>query len=116
MNMQDIQKLNIQARLDLKYEIIIKTKWEDDRLKIDRKEKKDDERLSSEIDQFENKGKLKRFVDTMNLMVALIVSLLTDFLKFDFSNNVLKTEVSFCAKIIRSIEHILFKRVCLWNV
>ena len=45
MNIQDIQKLNIQVRLDLKYEIIIKTKWEDNRLKIDRKEKKDDERL-----------------------------------------------------------------------
>ena len=45
MNIQDMEKLNIQARLDLKYEIIIKTKWEDDRLKIDRKEKKDDERL-----------------------------------------------------------------------
>ena len=45
MNIQDIQKLNIQGRLDLKYEIIIKTKWEDDRLKIDRKEKKDDEWL-----------------------------------------------------------------------
>ena len=73
MNIQGIQKLNIQARLGLKYEIIIKTKWEYDRLKIDRKEKRDDERLSSEIDQFENKGKLKRFVDTMNLMVSLIV-------------------------------------------
>ena len=45
MNIQDMKKLNIQERLDLKYEIIIKTKWEDDRLKIDRKEKKDDERL-----------------------------------------------------------------------
>ena len=39
------KNMNIQARLDLKYEIIIKTKWKDDRLKIDRKEKKDDERL-----------------------------------------------------------------------
>ena len=45
MNIQDIQKLNIQARLDLKYEIIVKTKWKDDRLKIYRKQKKDDERL-----------------------------------------------------------------------
>ena len=79
MNIQGIQKLNIQTRLGLKHEIIIKTKWEDDRLKTDRKEKRDDERLSSEIDQFENKGKLKRFVDTMNLVVALIVFLFDDF-------------------------------------
>ena len=79
MNIQGIQKLNIQTRLGLKHEIIIKTKWEDDRLKTDRKEKRDDERLSSEIDQFENKGKLKRFVDTMNLVVALIVFLFNDF-------------------------------------
>ena len=51
--------------------------------------------------------------DAMNLMVALIISLLNDFLKFDFPNNVLKTEVSFCTKIFRSIEHIIQKGLSL---
>ena len=42
--------------MDLKYEIIIKNKLEEGRVKIERKETEDIEVPQNEIDQFENKG------------------------------------------------------------
>ena len=63
------------------------------------------------MSQLENKGQLKRSVDSMKTMVALIISSLNEPLKSDFANKkVLITEVSFCAKIFESIERILFKK------
>lgn len=54
--------------------------------KIERKEIQDAETPQSEIGQLENKGSLRRSVDRIKLVVALIISLLSGSLKSDFPN------------------------------
>ena len=56
----------MQLHLELKYEIIIKTKYEEEgRRKIERKEKECIEAPQSEVGKLENKGQLKRSVGSM---------------------------------------------------
>ena len=74
---------------------------------------RDIEASQSEICQFENKG---CSVVRMKPRVALIMSLISEFLKSNFLNkNVLLKKAASCVKICGSIVCVSFKRVSLWN-
>ena len=61
--------------------ILTKTKLEEEeRAKIERKEKDDIEALQSEIGQLEYRGQLKRFAEIMKPMIAIIIFLIFDYL------------------------------------
>ena len=59
-------------------------------------------------------GWIKRSVDSIKQTVALILSSLSEFLKFEFPNKIiLITYVPFCVKIFGLMECFLFKKVSL---
>ena len=64
---------------------LIIIKKEQQAVKAERNKRKENKASQSEKCQFENKGKLKCFADRMQLIAALMISLLCKPLKSDFS-------------------------------
>ena len=75
---------------------MIIVKKEQQAIKAEWNKREENEASQSEKCQFENKGQLKRFADSMQLMVALTISLLYKSLKSGFS----KGELSWCGTIL----------------